>query len=211
MLLIWPLKSFTSPSFNPSFCYSILSFPVSHLNYLFITRVSMCLLPSVICFLKSTCYLLWILKYSMNLVTITHRAQQLPSNLKNPNPDLPCPRKSALNKLTCLMLHHTFSDFWNVLLLFLEVALSFLTLLLLVIYHVYLCLSKLYTVLEIQKELNEYFLVREVKIEWKCLLLHKVSPETVCMESQVYFLPFVNSCGTNGPYHFQNVGIFFRR
>lgn len=86
----------------------------------------MSFLPSSI--FSNLCYLLWVLKYSSNLVMITHSAQHLTSNLKNPNPDLPCPQISAPNKSISLMLHHTFSDSWNVLLVFLEVVLSFLTL-----------------------------------------------------------------------------------
>lgn len=62
--------------------YPILSFHVSLLDYPFISRVSMCLLPSVLYFLNPLCSLLCILKYSSNSVTITHSAHQLFPHLR---------------------------------------------------------------------------------------------------------------------------------
>lgn len=59
--------------------------------------------------------------------------------------------------------------------------------------------------------LNKYWLVGGVKTELKRPVLHEVLPETVSMNPHTYFLLFVNSCGTNGSLHFQNVNILFRR
>lgn len=108
----------------------------------------------------------------------------------NPNSDLPCPQGSVPDELSSFMVHDSFSDSWDILLLFLEDALFFLTLLLVMVflYH-HLSLSLQRKVLEIQNVLNKYFPVEEIKIELKCPVLHRVSPETVSLTSLTFFCP----------------------
>lgn len=130
----------------------------------------------------------------LQLPTVFNSSQWVTTALcqpPNPNLDFHCPQLSTPNELSSFMFCDSSSDSWDILLLFLKDVLSFMTLLLLVLflYH-HLSLSFQRKALDIQKVLNKHLLVEETKIEFKCSVLHKLSPDSLSLTSHIFF-PFL--------------------